>query len=76
MKFGATADVCRGSISGARRTRPADPALGRRGSPFLAVGVGLAAVDKPRGLARFVWAAVLAVTFVARIVGVLLLVTA
>ena len=33
-------------------------------------------VDKPRGLARFVWAAVLAVTFVASIVGVLVLVTA
>jgi len=32
-------------------------------------------VDKPRGLARFVWAGVLAVTFVAAIVGVLLLVT-
>jgi len=33
-------------------------------------------VDKPRGLARFVWAGVLAVTFVAAIVGVVLLVTA
>jgi hypothetical protein len=33
-------------------------------------------IDKPRGLARFVWAAVLAVTFVAGIVGVYLLVTA
>jgi hypothetical protein len=33
-------------------------------------------VDKPRGLARFVWAAVLAVTFVASIVGVFVLVTA
>ncbi len=33
-------------------------------------------VDKPRGLARFIWAAVLAVTFVAAIVGVLVLVTA
>jgi hypothetical protein len=32
-------------------------------------------VDKPRGLARFVWAGVLAVTFVAAILGVLLLVT-
>ncbi len=33
-------------------------------------------VDKPRGLARFVWAAVLGVTFVASIVGVLVLITA
>jgi hypothetical protein len=33
-------------------------------------------VDKPRGLARFVWAVVLAVTFVASIAGVVLLVTA
>lgn len=33
-------------------------------------------VDKPRGLARFIWAAVLAVTFVAAMVGVLVLVTA
>jgi hypothetical protein len=33
-------------------------------------------VDKPRGLARFVWAAVLAVTFVASIAGVFVLVTA
>jgi hypothetical protein len=33
-------------------------------------------VDKPRGLARFVWAAVLAVTFVASVVGVFVLVTA
>lgn len=33
-------------------------------------------VDKPRGLARFVWAAVLALTFVTSIVGVFVLVTA
>ena len=33
-------------------------------------------IDKPRGLARFIWAAVLAVTFVASIVGVFVLVTA
>lgn len=33
-------------------------------------------IDKPRGLARFVWAGVLAVTFVAGIVGVYLLMTA
>jgi hypothetical protein len=33
-------------------------------------------VDRPRGLARFVWAGVLGVTFIAGIVGVYLLVTA
>jgi hypothetical protein len=32
-------------------------------------------VDKPRGLARFVWAAVLGVTFLASILGVVVLVT-